>query len=489
MSFSLLVFHLDRTAKQPLYRQLYQAIRQAILERRLRPGQRLPASRALAEQLGLSRSTVLLAFDHLLTEGYVEGRTGAGTFVSERIPDELLRTAAAAGDEAAASGPVRLSRQANAILELPFRQRLDTDNLWPFRPGVPALRDFPYDLWSRLLSRESRRLTMNDYGYSAPAGYPPLRTAIAEYLRLTRAVRCEAAQVIITSGSQQALDLCCRLLLDPGDGAWVEDPGYNGVKEALTAAGAAVIPVPVDGEGLLVGRGASLGPDVRLVYITPSHQYPLGVTMSLQRRLQLLEWAAGRPAWIIEDDYDSEYRYDGRPLSSLQGIDRDGRVLYMGTFSKVLFPGLRLGYLVVPPALVDAFTAAKAFSDRHNPVLEQAVLARFLVEGHFERHLRRMRLLYEERQAALVAAVRDLLPGRLEIRPADTGLHLVGWLPAGSDDSATAAGLRRHGISVNALSGYTVECRTGPGLVMGYAPYRPQEIRRAVEKMARDGTL
>jgi len=484
MSFLPLGFHLERTADQPLYRQLYQAIRQAILERRLRPGQRLPTTRALAEQLCISRSTVLLAFDHLLTEGYIDGRTGSGTFVSDRIPDELLRAAAAAGREAGAAGPVRLSQRARAMLQLPFQQRFDTENLRPFRPGVPALRDFPYDLWSRLLSRESRRLTMNDYGYGAPAGYAPLRTAIAAYLRVTRAVRCEAGQVIITCGSQQALDLCCRLLLDYGDGAWVEDPGYNGMKEALTAAGAAITPVPVDEEGLLVARGASLGPAARLIYITPSHQYPTGVTMSLQRRLQLLEWAADRPAWIIEDDYDSEYRYDSRPLSSLQGIDRQGRVLYMGTFSKVLFPGLRLGYLVVPSSLVDAFTAAKAFSDRHNSVLEQAVLARFLMEGHFERHLRRMRLLYEERQAALVAAAGDLLSGRLDIRPADTGLHLVGWLPAGSDDSAAAAGLRRHGISVNALSGYTMEYFPGPGLVMGYAPYRPQEIRQAVGKMA-----
>ena len=486
MPLPIIGIELNRQSDLPLYQQLYESLRRAILEQRLRPGQRLPATRKFAEELGISRSTVLLAYEHLVTEGYAEGKTGAGTFISETIPEHLLHVGPQTNSgEAPSPKSVQLSERGQAILDLfSGHSSYSGSNLRPFRPGVPGLRDFPFELWSRLVQQQSRDLTFEDYGYSDPAGYRPLREAVANYLRQVRAVRCEADQVIIiVNGTQQALDLACRLLLNPGEAAWVEDPGYNGAKEALIAAGARIIPVPVDEQGLDVEAGEHYGPDARLAYITPSHQYPMGVTMSLPRRLELLNWAERRRAWILEDDYDSEYRYGGRPLSSLQGIDQNGRVLYMGTFSKILFPGMRLGYLIVPPPLIRAFVALKDVTDRQSAILEQAVTARFITEGHFERHLRRMRLLYAERQRVLLATAEEELSSLLTLRPADTGLHLVGRLPDGWDDREAAAALQKEGIVAGALSGYTVKHTQPPGLILGYAPYRGKEIKRAVRKM------
>jgi GntR family transcriptional regulator/MocR family aminotransferase len=314
-----------------------------------------------------------------------------------------------------------------------------------------------------------------------------LRETIAAHLGEARAVRCEASQVIVVTGAQQAVDLAARVLLDPGDTAWVEDPGYQGARGALVAAGIRLAPVPVDREGLDVRRGAREGPGARLVYVTPSHQYPLGVTMSLNRRLALLEWASASGAWILEDDYDSEYRYAGRPLAALQGLDTAGRVIYAGTFSKVLFPALRLGYLVVPPDLVDAFVAARALADRHSPSVTQAALADFIDGGHFARHVRRTRALYAERQAALVRAARRSLGGVLEVAPAEAGMHLMGWLVAGLDDRAAARAALTRNVDAPPLSGFRVRpARRGErgGLVLGYAAYTPREIDDACGRLA-----
>jgi GntR family transcriptional regulator/MocR family aminotransferase len=320
--------------------------------------------------------------------------------------------------------------------------------------------------------------------YGDPLGFMPLREAIATYLREARAVRCEAGQVMVVSGSQHGLDLATRLLLDPGDRVWLEDPGYLGARGALMAAGARLVPVPVDGEGLEVARGIRVAPDARLAYVTPSHQYPLGVTMSLARRLALLEWARARRAWIVEDDYDSEYRYTGRPLASLQGLDRHGRVIYVGTFSKVLFPALRLGYVVVPPALVDAFAAARGLVDRHPPSVTQAVLAEFIAEGSFARHVRRMRMRYAEQQAALVEAARHKLDGVLEVSPAEAGMHLVGWLPSGADDRAASGTAQQVGVEAPALSTFRLRRSGRCGLLLGYAAWAPSELRAAVDTLA-----
>ncbi len=322
---------------------------------------------------------------------------------------------------------------------------------------------------------------MLDYG--DPGGYAPLREAIAEYVRLARGARCLTEQVIVTSGSQQGVDLAARVLLDPGDAVWMEDPGYVGARTALHVAGARLIPVPVDAEGLVVQRGEQLAPGARLVYVSPSHQFPLGVTMSAARRLALLRWASRAGAWILEDDYDSEFRYEARPLAALQGMDEDGRVIYVGTFSKTLFPALRLGYLIVPLELVDVFRSARAVSDRQSPTMDQVVLADFLVGGHFARHVRRMRRLYAERQEVLVDAVRRHLGQRLQVNPSAAGMHLLGWLEPGVDDEVASARAATRGIEAAPLSRYGIERPGRGGLLLGWAGYSAEAIRDGVVKL------
>jgi GntR family transcriptional regulator/MocR family aminotransferase len=303
-------------------------------------------------------------------------------------------------------------------------------------------------------------------------------------LRDARAVHCDAQQVLIVSGSQQALDLAARLLLDEGDAVWMEDPCYLGARGALAGAGAHLMPVPVDAEGLDVAAGVARAPHARLAYVTPSHQYPLGVTMSLARRLALLDWAARARAWVLEDDYDSEFRYAGRPLASLQGLDRAARVCYIGTFSKVMFPALRLGYLVVPPGMVDAFATARALVDRHAPTVEQAALADFMSEGHFVRHIRRMRTLYAERQAVLVEAAHSWLAGAVAVAPAEAGMHLVGWLPEGMSDTTVAARAAARGLEVPALSRYASAGLLRGGVLLGYTALDASQIRAGVQRLA-----
>src|SRR5262245_61770433 len=478
---------LDRASGVPFYRQIYDGVREAILSGRLRPGARLPSTRVLASDLETSRNTVLAAFGQLLAEGYLEGRVGAGTTVAGTPPETLLRARPEATGPGRPGRRPRLSRRGALLVGRRGGLATRAFAARPFRPGLPGLDAFPFDLWTRLLARRWRRVPRQLLDYGEPAGYAPLREAIAAYLGEARAVRCEAAQVIVVTGAQQAVDLAARVLLDPGDTAWVEDPGYPGARGALVAAGIRLAPIAVDAEGLDVRRGARGAPRARLVYVTPSHQYPLGGTMTLNRRLALLEWASRSGAWILEDDYDSEYRYAGRPLAALQGLDTAGRVIYAGTFSKVLFPALRLGYLVVPPDLVDAFVAARALADRHSPSVTQAALADFIDGGHFARHVRRTRALYAERQAALLRAARRTLGGRLEVLPAEAGMHLMGWLPEGIDDRAAARAALAHGVDAPPLADY----RARPagrgvrgGLMLGYAAYTPREIEEACERLA-----
>jgi GntR family transcriptional regulator / MocR family aminotransferase len=478
---------LERASSLPLYRQLYEGLREAILSGRLRPGARLPSTRVLAGDLETSRNTVLAAFGQLLAEGYLEGRVGAGTTVARTLPETLLRARPEVPGLGRPGRPPRLSRRGALLAGTRAALARGASTAHPFRAGLPGLDAFPFDLWTRLIARRWRRVPRQLLDYGDPAGYAPLREVIAAYLGEARAVRCEATQVIVVTGAQQALDLAARVLLDPGDTAWVEDPGYQGVRGALIAAGIRLAPIPVDGEGLDVQRAARRAPGARLVYVTPSHQYPLGVTMSLNRRLALLEWASASGAWILEDDYDSEYRYAGRPLAALQGLDTAGRVIYAGTFSKVLFPALRLGYLVVPPELVDPFVAARALTDRHSPSVPQAALADFIEGGHFARHVRRTRGLYAERQAALVRAARRTLGELLEVAPAEAGMHLVGWLPDGVDDCVAARAGLVHEVEATPLSAYRVRpAQRGErgGLILGYAAYAPREIDDACTRLA-----
>lgn len=483
---TLTSLELDPSASIPLYRQVYEALRREILAGRLRAGARLPATRALASAFGISRNTVMNAYAQLLAEGYVEGEVGSGTYVAGTLPDELLYapTGAAPMTLQGRSGRT-LSRRGSLLAATHVPTPRFPSELRPFRPGVPALDAFPFELWARLVARRWRRPQRALLGYGDPAGYHPLREAIASYLGAARAVSCEASQVIVAAGSQQALDVAARMLLDEGEAAWIEDPGYLGARGALLAAGARLVPVPVDAAGLDVEAGKACSPDARLIYVTPSHQYPYGVTMSLPRRLALLEWASRAGAWVLEDDYDSEYRYAGRPLAALQGLDRESRVIYLGTFSKVLLPALRLGYLVVPPDLVEAFLAARALIDRHSPILEQAVLADFIAEGHFSRHIRRMRGLYAERQAILVDAAQRELAGLLEVQPAEAGMHLVGWLPVGVDDVEASRRAAAHGVEAPPLSLYSLEPLQRSGLLLGYTAVGEREIREGVHRLAK----
>lgn len=472
---------LDPAAPQPLYRQLYEALRAAILQGQVAPGCQLPATRALAAQLGISRFTVVSAFEQLLAEGFLTGQVGSGTYVSRELP----RAAIEGAPRAAMHDPPRLSQRGLLLASTRVTDTPEEGGPRAFRPGQPSLDHFPAATWARIAARLYRHPPRALLSYGDVAGHRPLREAIAGYLRAARAIACRPEQVIIVSGSQQALDLAARVLLDPGDAAWIEDPGYPGARAALQGAGAVLAPVPVDAEGIVVQAGEREAPGARLAYVTPSFQFPLGVTMSLGRRLALLDWARRAGAWVLEDDYDSEFRYAGPPLAALAGLDAVGQVIYMGTFSKVLFPALRLGYLVVPPAAIDAFAQARALAGRHAPTLEQAVLADFIAEGHFARHIRAMRALYQERQAILVEAARAELAGVLDVAPSAAGMHLVGWLPPDDDDAAAAARAAREGVEVRPLSAHAMRPGLRPGLLLGYTALDAAEIRAGVAGLAR----
>jgi len=447
----------DAASAVPFYKQIYDGYRDAILSGRLRPGERLPSSRALAAELRISRLPVVNAFEQLLHEGYIVGRAGSGTYVNGSIPDELFRVEASAGRTGASVPP-----KSPAIGAL--------------RVSLPALDRFPLRVWARLTAKHAKNLTVDQMAYGDPAGYAPLRAAIADYVRTARAVQCEADQVLIVSGSQMALQICALALLGRGSAAAIEEPGYPGAHDALTRTGAKLVPVRVDDEGIDVRALAATGKRVKAVYVTPSHQYPLGVSMSLARRLELLDWARRSGAWIIEDDYDSEYRYASRPLGALQGLDAAARVVYIGTFSKVLFPALRIGYIVVPRELIDSFVRYRESIDLFSPTLQQVALADFLGEGHFGRHLRRMRVVYEKRRDALVRGLRehcDLTPHN-----SDAGLHVSAFLPRRVSDRAVVREAARRGIDILPLSTcYLAEPRNG--LILGFGGTSERRILTA----------
>lgn len=477
---------LDRDADEPLARQLYDQLRDLILSGRLAGGTRLPSTRALAAELGISRNTSVAAFDQLFAEGYVEGTVGAGTFVSAELPDQRPSGGRAPQPLVEASALSGASRRGQALAAMaPPRARRHR----AFAVGVPEMGEFPFELWSRLLAQSWRRPDTTTQVPGDPAGLPGLRAAIARYLATARAVVCDPDQVIVTSGVQQGIGLACQVLLDAGDTVWVEDPGYPGVNGALAGAGMTLAAVPVDAEGLDVAAGEAGAPGARLACVTPSHHYPLGTVMSLPRRLALIDWAARHDGWVLEDDYDSEFRYRGRPLASLQGLDRGGRVIYAGSFSKVMFPSLRLGYLVVPEHLVGVFRAVRSALDDHASLIAQPALARFIDEGHFAAHIRRMRRLYAARQEALLDAGRRHLEGLVDLAPDDAGLHLVGRLTpataARMDDVEAARRAYEAGVAVVALSTYRIRATQPPGLVLGYAAVSEDEIARAAERLGR----
>ncbi len=475
------IIAIDKGAPESLYEQVYNGYRKAIVDGNLRAGQRIPSTRVLALELGISRMPVLSAYAQLLAEGYFEGRVGSGTFVTSSLPDRRIPCDDTRGP--AADAPARPRKIAARATALPKYER----PAWvvgrgAFNVSHPALDVFPFKVWSNLVAHYARDLQVAGLQYGAPLGLAPLREAIAAYLRTARAVRCEPEQIMIVSGSQQALDISARVLLDPGAPVWVEEPGYWLVRQILTGAGCRLVPVPVDGDGLDVAAGMRLCRKARAAYIAPSHQYPLGVTMSASRRLELLNWANTTGAWIVEDDYDSEYRYDTLPIASLQGLDRQAQVIYIGTFSKVLFPALRLGYLVIPRDLVARFRRVRAAIDNSPAPFFQAILHDFMLGGHFARHLRRMRAIYAERRRVLVAAIERELGDRVRIGGDRAGMHLVLLLSHGREREIALRAVER-GLSIVPLSSCYASARPRSGRVLGYGSTRAADIPDAVRRL------
>jgi GntR family transcriptional regulator/MocR family aminotransferase len=489
---------IDRKAPKALHRQIYDAYRTAIVDGRLRPGQRIPSTRMLASEIGVSRFPVLNAYAQLLAEGYFESRMGAGTIVSSLLPDVLtsstppgpqtpVRTrsrglrSAHSLSSGLISGPRPVSH--GSTIAPRFYRAPWLLGFGAFSVGQVAFDQFPVRVWTNLVGRHCRRLDAKTFHYGDPLGSRPLREAIASYLRTSRSLRCEAEQVMIVSGSQQALEISARVLLDPGSPVWMEEPGYGLARDVFALTGCRIVPVPVDGEGLDVSAGIKLSRKARAAFVTPSHQFPLGVTMSASRRFQLLVWAQNAGSWIIEDDYDSEYRYESLPIASLQGVDANGRVIYIGTFSKVLFPSLRIGYVVIPPDLVERFLTMRRTMDIGPPTFYQGVLADFISEGHFARHIRRMRVLYRDRRSALVKSIGKELGSTTEILGAEAGMHLTVTLPEAHRDVEIAERAARQNLWIWPLSASYFGEASRSGLILGFGSTRVEEIPQAVRKL------
>ena len=475
-------------SRRAIYQQIYERLREGIVSGELAPATRLPSTRTLATELGVSRRTALVAYEQLLAEGYVVGRVGSGTTVapglalSHRPPSRHTDHRPRRSLRLASFGR-RLTKSAQIFPGTPNGpvQRYD------FRYPLPAVDDLPWLLWRRLTARCLRRASIGFLSYGPPRGYEPLRRAIAEYLRPRRGVTCDPAHIIVVGGSQQALDLIARVLVDPDDRVAIEDPHYPAARQVFTAAGARLVPIPVDGDGLDPAELAARARGARLVYVTPSHQFPTGAVLPLERRLALLDWATRTGAFVIEDDYDSEYRFQGHPIAAIKGLDRAGRVIYIGTFSKLLFPALRLGYLVVPPELVSAFSAAKFLADRHAPTLEQAVLAEFIVEGHFDRLLRRLRKRVAARRSALLAALDDYMGDRVTVSGTNSGFHVLLWLRdvAPRELPALVARAAAAGVGVYSSTPLHITPPRRAGLVLAYASMSEVDIRAGIRQLAR----
>ncbi|GAA0800223.1 PLP-dependent aminotransferase family protein [Cupriavidus gilardii] len=494
---------LDRSAGQ-LARQLSRLLREAIRRGELKPGELLPSTRHLASSLGVSRGTVLEAFEQLIAEGYLEAQAGAGTRVATALadgpddgrndgrndgpndrPHHRPTTRTPARDVHEPAAPRQFSTRATAFAEL-GRQFSPLPPV-PFAVSVPLGPTAPDDVWRRLGNRTRALRAAAPSGYDDPQGVPALRSAIADYVRRSRSVHCTPEQVIVTTGTQQGLYLSCQVLLDADDLAWVEDPAYRGITGILESTGhqRGMVRVPVDEAGIDVEAGRAMAEHARAAFVTPSHQYPLGMPLSMARRNALLAWARATGAWIVEDDYDSELRYVGHPFPSLQGLAPE-LVVYLGTFSKILFPSLRLGYAIVPPPLVPAFCGARVLIDRHSPSADQHVVAAFIDEGHLDRHIRRVRLVYADRRQHLIAAIARWIPDELAwLQPGDQGMHLVLWLAEGTDDQRIASLAIEAGVSVRPVSPMYSATNARPGLVLGLGGYSDDQIDAAVKTLAK----
>ncbi|EPX64973.1 Transcriptional regulator, GntR family domain / Aspartate aminotransferase [Cystobacter fuscus DSM 2262] len=469
----------------PLRKQIVGELRARILSGELPGGARLPSARRLASELRVARITVVTAYHALADEGYVELEERRAPRVVDVPPEARMNVAEHAPARRVEREPPRISSRARQLLHTGRGALLSYDGgPRPFRAGLPPLDLFPLEDWTRAVARAARRATRRDLVYGEPQGARGLREAILEHVCAVRSVHAHVDQVFVTAGSQAGFDLCARVLIEPGATAWVEDPGYPGIRGALLANGGRAVPVPVDEEGLCVGRGRARAPDAAVAFVSPSHQFPLGVRLSLSRRLELLAWAREGRRWIVEDDYESEYRFEGRPVAALAALDESHRVLYVGTFSRVFLPGLRLGYVIVPEQLVEAFAAVRVLVDRHSPYLTQLAFAEFLESGRFARHLRRLRASTLERRDHLVSAVGQLFGARLGVEVPDAGSHVLGWLERGRDDQEVARAAARVDVDVFPLSRFTMRRRMPPALVLGYGAYPPNAVWEALERLS-----
>jgi GntR family transcriptional regulator / MocR family aminotransferase len=468
----------NRPQHQTLTSWLYTQLRLAIFEGRLRPGTRLPASRDFARQYGLSRGTVVSVFERLQTEGYVSCRVGSGTRVNRIEPAEPVRTTNS-------TPPVYIRRViSDYVRPKPWVGLVAIEGVRPFCMRDPAIAEFPAELWGTIAARRARTFRSWLQTDDDERGYRPLREAIADYLGSSRGVRCTPDQVILVSGVQQALDLLARLLLKPGDPVWMEDPGYFGAAIAFANAGAQMIPVPVDEHGLSVSAGLAMCPRAKGVYVTPAHQFPLGLTMSLERRMAVLKWASRTGAFVMEDDYDSEYRFEGRPVPAMQSLDRNSNVIFIGSFNKLLFPSLRIGYVVLPPSLVDFFLAFRYRTDFHNLNVDQVVLYDFIADGHLGRHLRRMRDLYASRLAALIDVGKQYLKGLLDISDVRAGLYTAAFLKNGMTSRQAEKAAATHDVEVVAIDRYTLKSPDPKGVLLGFAAFDEALIRAGLIRLA-----
>jgi GntR family transcriptional regulator/MocR family aminotransferase len=480
---------LDRTAAEPLHHQLYRQIRDELRSGNFsRSSSRLPSSRALAADLGISRITVNLAFSELHAEGYLFTKTGSGTFVADPLPDAFL-----SADQARLSPQMaqetRLSDRVNKIPDRRVGQQFDlgATNAAPgvlLASGTPAVDEFPIAIWERLRAQVLAKKGANLLRYGSNRGDADLREAVAAYLCDFRGAHCHPDQIVIVAGMQQAMLISALAVLDPDDGAWIEDPGFHQARKVFALAGATIVARPVDAEGIVI-HGAQRRRPPKIIYVTPSHQFPLGVTMSLKRRKALLEFAQTRGAYILEDDYNAEFRFGGPPLPCLQGLDRGGRVIYAGTMSKILYPSLRLGYLLVPAPLADAVAKLRTVMDQHSPTIDQATLARFIAEGFYLSHVRRMRKIYSERREIFIEQFNKLLGDRFTLDIADAGLHALAWFRSEKDLPLLERAGAKLGVKISPLSFFCIDAKLPPALLLGFAAWSPAQIREGLVRLAR----
>ena len=480
----LLDIAVDRASAMPLQRQVYLGIRRLILAGRLKPGARLPSTRFLANELRLARTTVLDAFGQLICEGYLQGKVGSGTRVSSRIPQDV-QTLAFVTEQHPVPSLHRKPRIARRTA--PYALQRVAKPIRPLRPGLPDIETLPLDLWSRLTAKYWRQAASHFYDHADSLGYLPLRKAICDYVSGLRGLHCDPDQVIITAGAQQALYLCAKTLLDPGESVWMEDPGYPRARMAFNSAQLRVVPVPVDSKGMMSSTTTSeKTPSPQMIYVTPSFQCPLGYAMSLERRFDLLRIAAKTNAWVLEDDYFSEFRFGTGPVASLQSLDRNERVIYIGNFSKSIVPFLRIGFLIAPKSIVHSLRLARASVSRQPPGIDQAALAEFIADGHLERHIRATLLTYRERRQALVDAIRQHGDGVLDVADeGGVGMYLVAWLPVGIDDRSAAGIAFSAGVDTVPLSNFALRKLRRGGLVLGYSGYVPKMIHEATQRLCR----